>query len=91
MDLLVDGSTVRSDPSPVAQGQAQFSLIQSWIATSAGKHTLTVRAYNSRGGFSDGGIVAIVNGSGAIQPVATEYIATAVPLATLTSTANQES
>lgn len=83
--LLVDGNVVHQDPSPVSQGQAQFSLIQSWIATGAGQHNITVRATNSQGATSDSGILVNIKEQD-VNPQATSVvsIATAVPLGTAT-------
>lgn len=81
--LLVDDTIVRQDPSPVTQGQAQFSLIQSWVAASPGQHTLTVRATNAQGATSDSGIIITVREQGGNPQAPTVVaIATAVPLAT---------
>lgn len=80
--LLVDGQVVREDPSPVAQGQAQFSLIQSWIATNPGQHTLTVRATNTQGATADSAILITVREEGGQKPTSVISIATAVPLGT---------
>ncbi len=86
MTLAVDGNVVRDDPSPVSQGQAQFSLIQSWIAEGLGQHTITVRATNSQGASSESGILITIREQGANpQPPTVVAIATAVPLATATS------
>lgn len=52
VELVVDGNIVRVDPSPTAQGQPSFTLIQTWRAT-AGAHTIIVRAYNAAGAASD--------------------------------------
>lgn len=52
VELVVDGNVVRVDPSPTAQGQPNFTLIQTWRAT-AGTHTIVVRAYNAAGVMSD--------------------------------------
>ncbi len=83
--LLVDGNLVREDPSPVAQGQAQFSLIQSWIAEGVGSHTITVRSTNSQGASSDSGILVNIKEQSVVpQPPTVVAIATAVPLATAT-------
>lgn len=81
--LLVDGNPVRQDPSPVTQGQSQFSLIQSWVAETVGQHTLTVRATNSQGATAESGILINVKQQNGTQPTAVVSIATAVPLATL--------
>lgn len=82
--LLVDGNVARDDPSPVAQGQAQFSLIQSWIADSVGQHLLTVRATNSQGATSESGIrVTVQAQTGNPSPTSISSIATAVPIATI--------
>lgn len=52
VELLVDGNVVDVDPSPTAQGQPHFTLVQQWKATQ-GQHTLLVRAYNAAGQASD--------------------------------------
>ena len=52
VELVVDGAVVRVDPSPTAQGQPNFALIQTWKATT-GVHTILVRAYNATGAVSD--------------------------------------
>lgn len=83
--LFVDGDLVREDPSPVVQGQAQFSLIQSWIAEGVGQHTLTVRATNSQNATAESGIIINVREQAVNpQPTGIIAIATAVPLATAT-------
>ena len=86
MTLLVDGSPVREDPSPVTQGQPQFSVLQSWIATTEGQHNLTVRATNALGATSDTGIIVNIKAQSGTEPTAIVAIATAVPLASFTST-----
>ncbi len=52
VELSVDGTAVRIDPSPMPPGQPSFTLIQTWQAK-AGTHTLSVRAYNAAGVASD--------------------------------------
>ncbi len=84
--LLADGTLVREDPSPVTQGQAQFSLIQEWTANIAGQHTLTVRATNAQGATSESAILVNVREQSVIEPTLISAIATAVPLATFTPT-----
>jgi hypothetical protein len=84
--LLVDGAQLREDPSPVAQGQPQFSVLQSWIATSEGQHNITVRATNSQGATADSGIIVNVKAQTGVQPTSIVAIATAVPLASFTPT-----
>ncbi len=85
VELQVDGTTVRTDPSPVAQGQTQFPLIQTWKATSAGTHNLIVRAYNSSGAFTDAGLTITVTETTAGGPTGTAVIATVVPPPTFAS------
>jgi hypothetical protein len=63
VELLVDGAVVRTDAPPIAQGQASFSVLQTWKAT-AGNHTLGVRAYNAANAASDPALVAITVTSG---------------------------
>jgi len=52
VELVVDGNVVRVDPSPTAQGQPTWTLIQTWQAT-VGTHAIVVRAYNTSGAASD--------------------------------------
>ncbi len=88
VSLFADGVIVREDPSPVAQGQAQFSLIQSWIADTVGQHTLTVRATNAQGATSESAIIVTIRDqNGTPDPPTVVAIATAVPLATATPAA----
>lgn len=56
VELLVDGTVVRTDPSPTPQ--VSFTLIQTWRAT-PGTHTLSVRAYNTAGVVSDPAAITI--------------------------------
>lgn len=87
IELQVDGVTVSTDQSPVAQGQPQFSQIQSWKAAGAGTHTIIVRAYNGAGAFSDGGISITVKDILAAVVTDTPQIATVVPPPTLAPSA----
>lgn len=61
VELQVDGVTARTDTSPVAAGQPQFTLVQIWKATGPGNHTLIVRAYNTSGAFTEAGLSIVVN------------------------------
>jgi hypothetical protein len=56
VELIVDGTVVRTDPVPAPQ--VSYPLIQTWKAT-AGAHTLTVRAYNNSNNASDPAAVTI--------------------------------
>ncbi len=67
VELVVDGNVVRVDPSPTAQGQPSFSLIQTWKATQ-GAHTILVRAYNATGAVSDPAGISISVGAAAESP-----------------------
>ncbi len=58
VELMVDGQVVSSDAPPIPQGQASFSLVQKWKATS-GSHTISVRAYNTAGAGSDPASVSV--------------------------------
>lgn len=71
VELLVDGITVKQDASPVATGQEQFSLLQTWTADRAGQHNLIVRATNAQGVTSDSGIYVSVQQAPA-QPATTQ-------------------
>ena len=83
--LFVDGAQAVQDPSPIPEGQAQFSVIQTWVAQTAGQHTITVRATNKQGASSEGGIIINVREQAVQQPTTISTIATAVPLATFTT------
>jgi Ig-like domain from next to BRCA1 gene/Bacterial Ig domain len=69
--LIVDGVTVREDPSVVATGQQQYSLIQNWVADKAGQHSVIVRATNAEGATTDTGIYVIVQPGAAEAPTGT--------------------
>ncbi len=56
VELLIDGTVVRTDPSP--SPQVSFTLIQTWKAT-PGTHTISVRAYNTSGAVSEPAAVSI--------------------------------
>lgn len=56
VELVVDGQTLQNSPTPNGQPQPQFSVIQNWTATTAGTHTITVRATNSRLGTGEASI-----------------------------------
>lgn len=84
VELYVDDKLVRADPSPVTQGQAQFSVIQGWSADAVGSHTVTVRATNAQNVTAESGILVDVRESTGENPTAIIGIATAVPLATST-------
>jgi hypothetical protein len=58
VELVVDGTIVKVDPSPTAQGQPAFPLIQTWKATQ-GTHTIMVRAYNAAGAASEPTAISI--------------------------------
>src|SRR5574340_1038747 len=71
VELLVDGATVRTDPSPTAQGQPSLTLIQTGKATQ-GTHTISVRAYNAAGMPSDPVAISVtVLQATALGPTAT--------------------
>jgi len=81
VELLVNGSVVRVDPSPTAQGQPNLTLIQTWKAI-RGTHTIVVRAYNAAGIASDPVGVSIVVAEGvalAPTPTAVPGAPTAIP------------
>lgn len=56
VELIVDGTPVRSDPSPAPQ--PKFTIIQTWKATQ-GAHTISVRAYNGANTASDIAAISI--------------------------------
>ena len=56
VELLIDGTVVRTDPSP--SPQVSFTLIQTWKAI-PGTHTISVRAYNTSGALSEPAAVSI--------------------------------
>lgn len=47
VELWVDEALVRTDSSPVAEGQTPFSVLQSWTPLSPGEYTIVVKAYNA--------------------------------------------
>ncbi|MBI5301190.1 MAG: hypothetical protein HY868_03565 [Chloroflexi bacterium] len=79
VELLVDGTLVRTDPSPVPQGQLSFPLSQTWKAT-PGTHTIIVQAYNAAGSVSNpAGISVTVLAGGAPTATVPPSVSTLVP------------
>ncbi len=80
VELIVDGSVTRVDPSPTAQGTPNFALTQAWKAT-PGTHTLLVRAYNVKGEVSDPVAISITVVAGAVAKPTAPPTAVAQPTA----------
>lgn len=76
VELRVDQQLIKTDTPPVAQGQPQFSLIQTWMAQGVGEHIITVRAYNAAGASAESGIVIRVNEAEIASPTALRGAAT---------------
>ena len=53
VELAVDGVLYRTDASSDAGGDLTLNIVQTWVATDLGMHTLTVTAYNVDGVGSD--------------------------------------
>ena len=86
VELIVDGQPLQNSPTPNGQPQQQFSVIQSWTATTPGTHIITVRATNNRLGTGEASItinvaqkIAQATATLVINPTA--VISTATPLA----------
>ena len=78
IELQVDGVSVHTDSSPVATGQSQFSVVQTWKATGPGYHNIIVRAYSNSGAFTDSGLTVTVTQNAAAAQTVTIPIATVV-------------
>jgi|SaaInl7_200m_RNA_FD_contig_91_247889_length_3155_multi_4_in_0_out_0_2 hypothetical protein len=57
IELWVNGVLVQVETSNLAGGISPFPLLATWEAPSAGPHTLTVRAFNSRGGRAHSSVI----------------------------------
>ena len=82
VELAVDGVLFSTETSPNPQGDTSWTLTQTWVATDAGVHNLTVTAYNVDGLASDpwGIAVRVVEGGGpGATGTATEATATLPP------------
>ena len=79
VELVVDGSVVRTDPSPTGQGQVQFKTLQTWNANGEGTHLILVRATNTRGETGEAGINVTVNATAAVAPTATSELIPSAP------------
>jgi len=53
VDLQVDGAVVRSDTAPDPSGQKTLALLQNWMPSQPGSHTITLFAYRADGTASD--------------------------------------
>jgi hypothetical protein len=86
VELIVDGTTVQNSPTPNGQPQQQFSVIQTWTASTPGTHTLTVRATNARLGTGEASItinvaqrIAQATQTLVVNPTQVITTATAIP------------
>lgn len=84
VELFADGNSVKMDPSPTGQAQAQFTVIQVWKANSPGAHTLIVRATDNQGNVGESAVTVNVTGEAATTnatatPAATSPSATTAP------------
>ncbi|MCC7165872.1 MAG: hypothetical protein IT331_25465 [Anaerolineae bacterium] len=86
VELLVDGQSVQNSPTPNSQPQAQFSVIQTWTATTPGTHVVTVRATNAGLGVGEASITINVTQKIA-QATATLVVNPTNVIATATSIA----
>lgn len=84
VELIVDGQTVQSSPTPNGQPQTQFSVIQSWTPSADGAHTVTVRATNAHLVTAEASISVTVGSQVALlTPTATLVVTTpTIPTAT---------
>lgn len=86
VELLVDGVSVQNSPTPNGQPQAQFSVIQTWTATTPGSHVLTVKATSSGLGVGEASITVnvtqkIAQATATLVVNPTNVISTATPIA----------
>ena len=87
VELLVNGTVVRTDASPVPQ--VSFTLIQTWQAV-PGTHTISVRAYNTAGVVSEPAAITVsVIQVSVPVPAATAFapVPSATPAVSATATA----
>ncbi len=70
VELYVDGDLYRTDSAPSADGETSLAVIQTWVATDPGMHTLSVVAYNVDGAESEPWAVTIevVAAGGVVTP-----------------------
>ncbi len=66
VDIAVDGTVIASPEKPNTTGGPAFSLSQSWSATGAGTHTITLTAYRADGSASQpaSATIAVVSSVG---------------------------
>jgi DNA-binding beta-propeller fold protein YncE len=58
-ELWVDDALVTSEASPVAEGQASFSVVLRWRADVQGSHRIVVKAYNAAGSVGESSPITI--------------------------------
>ena len=86
VELYVDGELYRTDTSPSPDGETSLAMVQTWVATDPGPHTLRVIAYNVDGAESDPWAVSIevVEVGGVVTPPTATTAAGPPPAATNT-------
>jgi len=90
VDLAVDGVLYSTEASTSPQGEASWTMTQTWVATAPGTHNLTVTAYNAAGLASDPWAVALTVVEGAATAGTGEPGAGFTPLITTTVPAAED-
>lgn len=89
---MVDGQPVQNSPTPNGQPQQQFSVIQTWTATTLGTHNIAVKVTNARLVTGEANITVTVTQKVALAtatlvinntpiPTATPLLTTSTPIA----------
>jgi hypothetical protein len=72
VELWVDGERIRVDASPMSTGQTPYVVVQPWRAEGAGRHVITIRAYDAQGHVGDSSpLIVNVETAGQPEPTAT--------------------
>jgi tetratricopeptide (TPR) repeat protein len=79
VELLVDDVPYAVDETPDGAALSPYSLTQRWIASEAGEHTLSVRAFDSEGNASETVSIAVQ----VIQPTPTPAPSSSIPFGAL--------
>lgn len=79
VELYVDGQLVGAQPAPSAQGEKQFNVVHEWLATTAGAHTLIVRAFNAANVSGEATIPIAVTAPAAVSPTQVIVVTATAP------------
>ncbi len=84
IELHINGELIAEDTTPIAEGQASFSVVQRWVPIASGSVQVTVYAYNAQGQQSQPAAITLEAEGEPLLPPTTPTVTKATPEPTAT-------